>query len=61
MVFSLQYVQTTNGGQQKMQANSWQIRLPCSCGGAMRGTSPDEAHPGLLSKPLNAAIERVLA
>ena len=44
-----------------MQANSWQIRLPCSCGGAMRGTSPDEAHPGLLSKPLNAAIERVLA
>jgi hypothetical protein len=30
-------------------------------GGATRGASPDEAHPGLYSKPLDAAIWRVLA
>jgi hypothetical protein len=27
----------------------------------MRGASPDEAHPGLHSKPLDVAIEQVLA
>ncbi len=27
----------------------------------MRGASPDEAQPGLHSKPMDAAIERVLA
>ena len=43
------------------KANRWQFRLPCRCGGTMRGTSPNEAHPGLHSKPLDAAIGRVPA
>jgi len=45
----------------KMQANRGRFRKPCRCGDAMRGASPDEAQPGLDSKPLDAAIRRVLA
>ncbi len=45
----------------KMQANRRRFRQPCGCGGAMQGASTDEAHPGLYSKPMDAAIERVLA
>jgi hypothetical protein len=37
--------------EQKMQANNLQFRLPCGCGGTMRVTSPDGAHPGLHLKP----------
>jgi len=43
-----------NGRQQtKMQANC--------CSSMMRGASPDGAHPGLHSKPLDATIRRVPA
>ena len=44
-----------------MQANRRRFRRPCGCGGAMRGASPDEAQPGLHSKPKDAAIGQVLA
>jgi len=40
----------------KMQANQRQFRGSCGYGGAMRGALPNEAHPGLHSKPLDAAI-----
>jgi hypothetical protein len=43
-----------------MQANQWQFRLPWQCNGMTRGASPDRARPGLHSKPLDAAIGRVL-
>jgi len=39
-----------------MQANCWQFRLPWRYSGTMQGISPDGAHPGLHSMPLNAAI-----
>jgi hypothetical protein len=45
----------------KMQANRWQFRWQWRCSGMTRGTSPDKAHPGLHSKPLDAAIGRVPA
>jgi len=32
------------------------IRLPCRCGGTMRGALPDRARPGLQLEPLDAAI-----
>jgi hypothetical protein len=35
--------------------------ITCGCGGAIGGASPNGAHPGLLYKPLDAAIERVPA
>jgi hypothetical protein len=44
-----------------MQANQRQFRWPWRCSGMIRGTSPDKAHPGLHSKPLDAAIGRVPA
>ena len=44
-----------------MQANCWQYFLPCRCGGAMLGASPNEAHPGLHLKPLDVTIGQVLA
>ena len=37
------------------------LRLPCGCGGTTRAGSPNGAHPELHSKPLDAAIGRVLA
>jgi hypothetical protein len=37
------------------------IVMPCGCGGTMRGTSLNGAHPGLHSKPLYAAIGQVHA
>ena len=37
------------------------IALLCRCDGMTRGTSPDGAHPGLHSKPLDAAKGRVPA
>jgi hypothetical protein len=40
----------------KMQANQRQFRWPWQCNGTTWGTSPDEAHPGLHLKPLDAAI-----
>jgi hypothetical protein len=52
---------TTNRRQQKMQMNQWQFRLPWRCSGTTRGALPDGAHPGLHSKPLDAAIGRVPA
>ena len=39
----------------------WQFRLPCGCRSMMRGRSPNRAHPGLHSEPLDAAIGRVPA
>ena len=44
-----------------MQPNRWRFRLPCGCAmrGTTRGASPDRAHPGLHSEPLDAAIGRV--
>jgi hypothetical protein len=44
-----------------MQANLRQFRWPWQCSGTMRGTPPDGAHPELHSKPVDAAIGRVLA
>ena len=41
--------------------NQRQLRLPWQCSGTMRGASTDGAHPGLQSKPLDAAIGQVLA
>ena len=41
--------------------NQRQLRLPWQCSGTMRGASPDGAHPGLHSKPLDAAIGQVPA
>jgi hypothetical protein len=37
----------------------WQLRLPCGCGGVLRDTSTNGAHPGLHLKPLDAAIGQV--
>ncbi len=45
-----------NRRQQKKHVKRWWIRLPCGSGIAMRGASPDGAHHGLHSKPLDAAI-----
>jgi hypothetical protein len=45
----------------KMQANQWQFRLPWQCSGTTQGASPDGTHPGLHSKPLDAAIGQVPA
>ena len=39
-----------------MQANSWRFRLPYGCGGTTRGASPDRAHPGLHSEPLDGGM-----
>ena len=47
--------------QQEMQVNSWQFRLPWRCSGTTWGASPNGAHPGLHSKPLDAAIGQVPA
>ena len=44
-----------------MQANCWQFRLPSKCDGLIQVTSPDGAHPGLHTKPLDAAIGCMLA
>jgi len=52
MVFSLHYVQTK---KTTTTEKSW------GCGGAMQGASPNGAHLGLHSKPLDAAILLVLA
>jgi hypothetical protein len=38
---------TTESTATKMQAKCRQFRLLCRCGGTMRGTSPDTAHPRL--------------
>jgi hypothetical protein len=43
----------------KIQANCWQFRLPWQCSGTTQGTSPDRAHRGLHSKPLDAAIDQL--
>jgi hypothetical protein len=40
---------------------SWQFGLPCGFGGTMRGALPDEVHPWLHAKPLDAAIGQVPA
>ena len=40
---------------------SMAILIARQCSGTMRGASPDGAHPGLHSKPLDAAIGRVPA
>jgi len=40
----------------KMQVNWWQFRLPWRCSSTGWGALPDGAHPGLHSKPLDAAI-----
>jgi hypothetical protein len=53
--------QQQNQRDEKIQANRRQFRQPCGCGSAMRGASPDEAQAGLNSKPMDAAIEQVLA
>ncbi len=37
------------------------FRRPCRCARAMQMTLPDAACPGLLRKPLDAGIERLLA
>jgi hypothetical protein len=42
--------------RQKIQANQRQFWWPWRCSGMTRGTSPNKAHPGLHSKPLDAAI-----
>ncbi len=61
MVISYGCGQQWNWWQQKMQANCWRFRWPCGCGGTMRDASPDEAHPRLYYKPLDATIQRVPA
>ena len=43
-----------------MQTNHWQFQLLCKCGSTMWGTSPNGEHQGLQSKPLDAAIGRVV-
>ena len=58
MVFSLWLWPTTISTRQKMQANQRQCLWPWRCSGMTRGTLPDKAHPGLHSKPLDAAIGR---
>ncbi len=42
-------------------ASDFDCHADCGCGGAMRGTLPDGAHPGHHLKPLDAAIGQVLA
>ena len=61
MFFSYGYGQTKNRRLDRIQLNCWPFRWPWGCGGAMWDASPDEAHPGLQTKPLDAAIGRVLA
>ena len=61
MVFSLWLRPTTKLTRQKMQANRQRFRWPWQCSGTTQGASPQEAHPGLHSKPLDAAIGRVHA
>ncbi len=51
--------QQQNWRRQKTHFNCWQFWLPCGYGGAMRGTSPNGAHPWLHAKPLDAAIGQV--
>jgi hypothetical protein len=45
----------------KMQANRRRLRWPLRCSGMTRGASPDRAHKGLHSEPLDAAIGQVPA
>jgi hypothetical protein len=40
---------------------SMAILIARQCSGTMRGASPDGAHPGLHSKPLDAVISQVPA
>ena len=61
MVFSLRLWPTMKSTRQTIQANRQRYQLPCGCGGTTRGGSPNGAHLGLHSKPLDAAIGRVLA
>jgi hypothetical protein len=42
--------------KQKMQANSLQFRLPYGCGGTTWGASPNRAHLGLHSEPLDGGM-----
>jgi hypothetical protein len=42
-----------------MYLRHWWYQWPCRCGGTMRSALPNGAHPGLHSKPLDAAIRRV--
>jgi hypothetical protein len=51
--------QQQNPWRQKIHLKRWQFRWPCGYGGAMRGASPNGAHPWLHAKPLDAAIGRV--
>ena len=61
MVFSLWLWPTMKSTTTKMQANRRRFRWPWRCSGTTLGAFPDGAHPGLHSKPMDAAIGRVLA
>ncbi len=63
ITWSLSTVVGDNGidDDEKMQGKCWWFRSSCGCGSMMRGALPDEAHPGLYLKPLDAAIGRVPA
>ena len=61
MVFSLWLWPTMKLTTTKMQANRRRFRWPWRCSGTTRGASTDGAHPGLQSKPMDAAIGRVPA
>ncbi len=59
MLFSYGYGRQRNRRLQKMQANWRQCWSPCRQGNAAGCTSPNEAHPWLHAKPLDAAIGQV--
>ncbi len=61
MVVSLWLWPTTKLTVTKIHVKRWQIWWACGYGGAMRGASPNGAHPWLHAKPLDAAIGRVPA
>ena len=63
MVFSYDCGWQQNWRWQKMQANCWQFRLPCGCGGTTQGASPGGAHPelhwGQWMPPLGECLRRI--
>ncbi len=53
--------QQWNRRRKQIHVKRWQFRWPCGYGGAMRGASPDGAHPWPHAKPLDATIGQVPA
>ncbi len=59
MVFSLWLWLRTKSMSTKIHVKCWQFWRPCGYSGAMRGASPNGAHPWLHAEPLDATIGQV--